>query len=553
MSKTLGFHEEKGVSRQVLVLGIDGATFSLIEPMAKSGKLPNLARLMREGAHGVLESTLPPVTLPAWVSMLTGKNPGKLGIFDLLKRDGYGVEPNGYSYGRQTPIWKILNRYGIRTGVMNLPGTYPPEEVEGFMVSGMLTPSKLSHYSYPDNLSEDLDLTVHEYEIDVPQWQYHDKDILVKDLYKLSEKRARAAEYLIKHIPCDFYAIVFISCDRLQHVMWDQKDVVERYWEEMDRMLGKILRLFDEDTTVFIVSDHGFGPLERTFYVNEWLRRKGLLRIKREINDRALVKVGRLLERLYRFLGERELIKPITGLLTKLMGFDWLQRYTYAYLSNERLEGRVNWRRTKAFSCVHTPHFGQIYLNMRGRMREGCVTDDERRGLQNAIIKELTNLPRYETGERPFVEAYRAEDIYNGPHVSDAPDIVFLIDEGRCEIDAKVGEGRLFAEGAPMTGWKGTHTRDGIFIAKGPGIRSGYLVDKASITDIAPTILRIFGIPHQNEMDGRILDEIFCEDAELLDKEVMELSEKEGMEPRELSEEEKALIEDRLRKLGYIS
>jgi predicted AlkP superfamily phosphohydrolase/phosphomutase len=127
MSNTQGANEVR-VNDRVLVLGLDGATLDVIEPLARSGRLPHLAKLMEEGAWGVLESTLPPVTIPAWVSMMTGKNPGRLGMYDLLKRQGYGVEPNGYCYSKHVPLWHTLNRYGIRTGVMNLPGTYPPEE-----------------------------------------------------------------------------------------------------------------------------------------------------------------------------------------------------------------------------------------------------------------------------------------------------------------------------------------------------------------------------------------------------------------------------------------
>ena len=548
----MGFNDVGSVGR-VLVLGLDGATFSLIEPMAKSGRLPNLARLMEEGAWGVLESTLPPVTIPAWVSMMTGKNPGRLGYFDLLRRESYGVEPNGYCYDEHAPIWQILNRYGIKTGVMNLPGTYPPEELDGFMVSGMLTPSKRSPYSYPANLSVDLDTSVSEYEIDVPQWQYFDEGVLIKDIYKVTEKRGRAAEYLIKQIPCGFYMIVFTSSDRLQHVLWDKADIVEDYWEELDRVIGRILDLFGEEATVFVVSDHGFGSLDKTFFVNEWLRRRKLLRVKRKFNERAIVKLGRLVERLYRFLGERELLRPAVGLLKSVVGLDRLHRYTYAYLSNERLEGRVNWKKTKAFSCVHTPHFGQIYLNMKGKMPQGCVSEDEREGLRDAIIKELMNLTHSGTGKKPHVEVYRAEEAYAGPYVEGAPDIVFIIDGGRCETDAKVGEGRLFVKGASLTGWKGTHTKDGIFIARGPGVKRGYKVEKGSIVDVAPTLLHVLGVPQQQDMDGRVLDEIFTGGAYFPNRESKAVKSDRKTDEAGLDDEEKALIEARLRKLGYIT
>jgi predicted AlkP superfamily phosphohydrolase/phosphomutase len=509
--------------------------------------------LIEKGVWGELKSTLPPVTIPAWVSMMTGKNPGRLGFYDLLKRNGYGVEPNGYCYSNHQPVWHILNRYGVKTGIMNIPGTYPPEEVDGFMVTGMLTPSKKSAFSYPPNLGADLDSSVEEYEIDVPQWQYFDKDIFIKDIFKVTKKRGLAAEYLIKNIPCEFYMIVFTSSDRLQHRLWDQPEVIESYWEELDRIVGSILDLFDKETTVLVVSDHGFDNLERTFFVNEWLKREGILKVKREINERFIVKFGRFIERLYHFLGEKKLVRPVAYILNKIVSVEKLQKYTYDYLSNERLEGRVNWSKTKAFSCVHTPHFGQIYINVQDKMSEGCVSEEERALIKDVLMRELRELRDPKTKDRVKVEAYLSEDYYKGPYLEGAPDIVFILDDGRCEIDAKVGDGRLFAEGAPLTGWKGTHTKDGIFIACGPGIKSGFVVENATIFDVAPTLLHIFGVPKQKDVDGRILDEIFLENVNFVKKNTQEAIDSESDEIPGLDEEEKALIEARLKKLGYIS
>ena len=551
MSDSLGSMDDNIESGKILVLGLDGATFKLLEPLAKEGRIPTLAGLMEGGAWGILESTLPPVTIPAWISMMTGKNPGRLGLYDLLRRVDYGVEPNESCFKESNPVWRTLNRYGLKTGVMNVPGTYPPDEVDGFMVTGMMTPSPSSPYVHPPELRSELN-TVHEYEIDVPPWNISDTDQLVDDIYRVTQKRGDAAEYLIGEFPCDFYMIVFTASDRMHHYMWHRRDLVEEYWEELDRVLAKILHLFGKETTVIVVSDHGFGTLERTFFVNEWLRTKGFLRLRRQITKRALVRLDRAVEGLYRFLGERKLISVIGNFLYKFLGFGRLQKAIYSYLSNVHLEGRVNWRRTKAFSCVHTPHFGQIYLNMEGKMRDGCVSQDEREALMESIINNLENLPKSSTGDSPVIEIHRGEDLYIGPHLDEAPDIVFILDDGRCEIDAKVGEGRLFAKGAPLSGWTGTHTRDGVFIANGPLIKEGLRVEKASIVDVAPTILQVFGITPGADMDGRILDEIFTEGVIFSKREKLGLSEEKD-ELEGLDDEEKALIEARLRKLGYIS
>jgi predicted AlkP superfamily phosphohydrolase/phosphomutase len=184
-------------------------------------------------------------------------------------------------------------------------------------------------------------------------------------------------------------------------------------------------------------------------------------------------------------------------------------------------------------------------------MKEGCVTENQSDDLRDNIIEELMKLEK--TNPNMKVEVYKSEEIYSGPYSNEAPEIVFQLDDGKCEIDSKVEPGlQLFVKGAPLTGWTGTHVKNGVFIASGPLIKKGHRLEKASITDVAPTILRSFGIPKKEEVDGRILEEIFVEDAEFPSRE--DLKTEEGKKDIiELDEEEKALIESRLRNLGYIS
>lgn len=495
-----------GPEGRVLVLGLDGASLNLLKPLLERGLLPNLSRVIGEGCSTSLESTIPPVTIPAWVSMFTGKNPGKLGLFDLLRRDGYGVRLNGRCFRGRNPIWRILNDHGFRVGVLNLPGTYPPEKIEGFMVTGMLTPSKNSPSSYPPDLTSSLYRRIPGYELDVPQWAYSNEESLFEDLCRSTEKRGEAVEYLIELIPCDLYIIVFTEPDRLQHVLWHRMEKLEEYWALLDGVLGGILESFD-DETIFIVSDHGFGPLKKTFYINEWLKGMGLLSIERRLKKRLLTGLGRVIEGLYETLGEIRLLHPLASLLKESLGVDRLWRYLYSYLSKERTGG-IDWRGTKAFSCVHTPHFGQIYINLRGRMDRGCVNEAERLSIIDLIVEGLQALVD-EDGTPLKVEAYRAWELYDGPHVEEAPDVIFLIEEGSFEVDAKIGVGKTFVDGAPWTKWTGTHTKRGLLIAKGPGIKRGYSFEGARIIDIAPTLLSLFNLPIPADMDGRVLTELF--------------------------------------------
>jgi len=546
--------KKRGFPR-LFVIGIDGATFEALSPLIREGVLPTLAEVLRRGSHGELESTIPPVTIPAWVSMVTGKNPGKLGLFDLLKRrpGSYGVTPAEVRFWEHTPFWSVLNKYGISTGLLNIPGTYPPRRVEGFMVTGMFTPSERHCFAYPPELVKELNEVVSHYDIDVGQWQYFDEGRFLRDLYRVTEKRRRALMYLTESYPCDFYMAVFTCTDRLQHVLWKRRDLMESYWSWFDSLLGEILRRFGEETTFFMVSDHGFGPIRRTFYVNEWLRRMGYLAVKRDVKMESFVKIGRVVENLYYKLGRFKVIYPLASTLNKLLGMGRLRYYTYDYLSKDRLVNWTDWSRTRAFALVHTPHYGHIYINVKGRMPQGCVDPKDYEEVREEVIGDLSRLRDPSTGEAVKIRVYRREEVYEGPHVEEAPDIIFVIDNFECEVDPKLGHPKVFEERPSDPRWTGTHKRNGVFMAYGPDIREGHRIEGARITDVAPTILHLLGAPIPGDVDGKVLLEIFEEGSEAAERPPVYGLPGEGVAAGPgLGEEDRRLVMERLRRLGYI-
>lgn len=542
---------------KVLIIGLDGASFKVLKPLIEQGNLPTISKLIKTGVSGTLKSTLPPVTIPAWVSMLTGKNPGKLGVFDLLRRVDYHSEPNTSCFKDQNPLWLILNKYGINTGLLNIPGTYPPAKVEGFMITGMLTPSKNSDFTYPEQLGNELDRELNDYILDVSQWQYFDQDQFIKDLNETTEKRRKANEYLSRLYPCQFNMMVYTGSDRIQHVLFNQPSKIHQYWKFVDKQLGIMLDRSQENTNVFIVSDHGFGPLRKTFFVNRWLRKKKYLRVKGIQKDSFLGRIGHGVEYIYRMLGWMlEKIPGVTKLLSaikNIIGLEKLLKLTYEYLSKDKLENRVAWKRTKAFSCVHSPHFGQIYINKKGRMPRGVVKKRDVVKIREWIIEDLKELRDPHTDEPINLEVFRSEDIYTGQYLEDAPDIIFLVEDGTIEVDATVEDGEYLVPGNPLTGWTGTHTRDGIIIANGPHIKKETTISDSEIYDLTPTILHLFGIPIPEDIDGKVLLDLFDEKTDF--EERTEFSRDPILdEPSTLlSVEDKALIEDRLKKLGYVS
>lgn len=558
-------------TKRVLVIGLDGATLDLIKPWMKEGKLPNLTELVERGTSGELESTVPPVSIPAWISFATGKNPGKLGVYDLIKRKtgSYFVQPWNPGSLRGKTVWNILNDNGIRTGIVNVPGTYPPRKVDGCMITGMFTPSGRSNFTYPKELKSELSRVVGGYELDVDYWRYFDEDIFLREVYRVTEKREKAAEYLIKNLDTQFFMVVFTSLDRIQHVMWKHMDanhpqhdlekakrysnMIKSYWERLDSAVGKLLKVFGDGGTVIVMSDHGFGPRTGTFYINDWLKQKGFLKLKKKGRKGLLVRLGQNIEKMYFLFGNTSLYRLISSLIYKFLGRELIYRIIFRYLSFERMIETIDWDQTKAFSSPHSAHFGQVYINLRGREPKGCVDLSEYEKVRNEVVEEMGKLEDPLTKEIFETEIYKPEEIYSGPYVNQAPDIVFLLNNSKCEADTSFGHNSLFLQGSFDPRCTGTHNKKGVFVFSGPDIKEGGEI-KAKITDLAPTLLHLLDLPVPKDMDGRVLKEIFKEGSAPAKREVT------SYEPKiqrkdvliEMPEEDERRIEERLRSLGYL-
>lgn len=559
-------------AKKVLVIGLDGATFELIKPWVKEGILPNLAKLMDKGVSGELESTTPPVTLPAWMSFATGKNPGELGIYDLIERknNSYFVHPSNPGSIKEKTIWNTLNRYGISTGLVNIPGTFPPKWVNGFMITGMFTPSLRVNFTYPKELGDELNRVVGQYELDVDYWRYFDEERFLKEVYKVTEKRKNVAEYLIQNFDVQFFMVVFTSSDRIQHVMWKHMDAnhpqhepekaerysnaIKAYWKKLDHFIGELIKLFSGEI-IMVMSDHGFGPRTGTFYVNDWLKQKGFLKLRDKKRKSLLVLLGRNIEKFYFLLGKTSFYRFISSLIYKLVGRELIYRLIFRYLSFERMIDAIDWTQTKAFSSPHSAHFGQIYINLMGREPKGCVKLSEYEKLRSDVIEELSTLNNPINGEKIKMEIYTPEEIYSGPYVSQAPDIIFSINNAECEADTSLGHDSLFLQGSFDSRCTGTHTKNGIFIISGPEVKEGTEIVGTKIIDLAPTLLHLFGIPVPKDMDGKVLIDIFKEDSASAKRKVI-FSQPEKIKERQtfkMSREDERKVEERLRNLGYLS
>lgn len=559
--------------RRVLVVGLDGATLTLLRPWVEAGKLPTFASLMKRGSWGRLRSVLHPFSAQAWSSFITGMNPGKHGILDFWRRDfsGYGFRILNASFREGRSLWGILGQRGKRVVVLNVPMTYPPEEVNGVLVSGMDTPGLNARYTWPPDLKEKILKETGEYVITPNDWLYMRRgrpDLAQRELFKEIEIRFSVARYLLQKHPWDFAMLVTTATDGAAHFFWKYFDPRHPLYQEVeaeeygqtifevyrraDERLGELLAQLPPETTVLIMSDHGNGPIsERAIYLNAWLREQGLLSLKESRREPKAVFTslsGRAFDR-------------IKSLLYSLLPYQTLQRLRRLWpqtlgtrLREQSLYADVDWGATKAYAEGIR---GSIWINLKGRDPQGIVEPGaEYEKIRDLIIAGLSNLRDPRSNEALIKKAYQREELYQGPYLPYIPDIVLEVSDTaqlfRSELKGSPVRilGREELARCPISGG---HLMEGVFVAAGEGIKPHVQLSGAQIIDLAPTILYLMGEPIPEEMDGRVITEI-VEESYLEANPVRfeeTSSEVSPVDEGAYSEAEEAEIKDRLAGLGY--
>lgn len=496
---------------KVLVIGLDGATWDLIAPWVREGELATFKALMERGVWGVLESTIPPWTFPAWESLCTGKNVGKLPFFTFMARDGYRFAPYITKATRPRRFPDVLVENGRRILLANLPNMSSAYEANGLAVAGWFCTSE-QELTYPSNLLFELDeLLKQQYIVDVVGTRQGErfwkpkrrKNAYLKQIGALLRMHTFAFKHLLSREPWDFGFVVFVTPDRIQHRYWHNETLLEHH-KELDLNLKELLDTVNDDTVIFLISDHGFGPVEFTFNVNEWLMEEGYLKLRTGNEGKGLASY------LASLLRRSEIQAPAAMLFDLLPLPSRLSRSLLKKASSKGFEAlAIDWRNTRAFAYGV---FGDIYINLEGREPSGSVKLEEYDGIRNEIIGKLKDLKYPGAGSRLSVDVLKKEDIYENSSVSDnKPDMVILVtNAGIQSISPTVGEARIFAKSSG-----GEHRLNGCFLACGPDIKKGLRIGAAKIYDIAPTILHMFGLPIPKDMDGQVLTEIFEEGSEL--------------------------------------
>lgn len=514
---------------KVLVIGLDGATWDLIKPWAEEGKLPTFKKLMTRGAWGVLESTIPPWTFPAWSSMATGKNPGNLPFFTFMVKEGYNFKPYiAVTKERERDVWDILSDDGKKVCIANLPNIYSAYAINGCMIAGWFCLHD-DLLTYPTDLRSELDREiVNGYEVDiVSRWGSQrinansDKEYLEKTI-AIGEKHFKAFKYLLKNKEWDFAFVVFVDTDRILHKFWERKDLLFETYQRMDNYIAELLEIVGEDTTVFLVSDHGFGSGEQTFNINEWLIKERYLKLKD--NNKANKTSSTTIKTVVVSLNKTKLM-PVAKRLLNLFPstFQEIVKKKTRPLSLGEI---IDWENTKAFAYGV---FGDIYLNVKGREPEGSIDSADYETVRGEIIQKFKNLKNPKLQKNISVNVFKREEIYKGIHLCEKPDLVILVDDNIQSISPSIGSNKVFVKEKG-----GNHRINGIFLAHGPDIKKGVKIEGAKIYDIAPTILHIFGITIPKDIDGVVLKEIYQEDSELAKRQIkyQEVNEKEGIKGR---------------------
>ena len=510
------------MKNSVLIVGLDGADWKVLKPWVSNGELPTLKRLLDKGAEGPLKTVIPPLSCAAWTSLFTGTNPGKHGIFDYLTSSGKLINSRLI---KSEKIWKILSDYDKRCCVVEVPLTYPVEEINGYMVSGALTPPNEKIYSYPPELMPLLRKYSHQI---IPTFEKSafasgqkslskEGEIFLNKLYDMLENRYSTLKELMNE-PWDFFMFVFDETAVIQTLFWDKKEVMLELFKKIDFYIGDLIKIFSAKNTnpyIFIVSDHGYNASPtRNFNFRAWLNEEGFIRDERSFFQKITPKSYRMLN-LHRILN-----KPS---LSKLL-----------FRFNRLREIRESFQR----KVTESP---SIYCRKGLFIDKSKLKGNEYDKLRDELITKVRQIKDPMTNKGIFQVVEKREAIYSGSNLKHAPDIV-LVSKKDYSFDFLYNSNKVFDKiKLPLPG-RHNSALYGIFLAYADEINNVHLKN-LSILDIFPTVLHILGVPIPKDVDGKVLKEIFKKDSQLSNKETV-YSQEEKMVTSEEKNSIRVILQD---------
>ncbi|MBI5788742.1 MAG: alkaline phosphatase family protein [Candidatus Schekmanbacteria bacterium] len=535
---------------KLVIIGIDGATFNCIDPLVREGKLPNLKKFYEEGTVGELLSTYPPISPAAWASFATGKNPAKHGIFDFVTRDKASYENvlvNG-SFIKEPRFWELMGDGGLKVGLFNVPMTYPPTPVNGFMLTDEnLTPSNKVCFTYPEALSEEINNRFDGYQVR-PKVVYNGSNQVefIQDFYSCFDKREKILAYLLDSFDCDCHVIVIVEADNAQHRFFHLPDELERVYTRIDAIIGDVLERFGPECTYFIISDHGSGPVRKGFYANRWLEKQGFLRFDQSLSFYTKYFLSRLN---FHHNARKFMARVHLSWLQSIVKETTKRKITNAFMSFSD----IDWLQTKAYS---NGMFGSIYVNLVGREPNGIVKPgEEYEQIINDLIRAFSSLRDPDYGTPLVTRILRRDELGATDLTGNCPDLIVETKDYDILFTLKFGFEEKGVFGPLDNTNTGSHKMQGVLMAKGKNILRGQKIENARIIDLAPTFLYLMGAPVLADMDGVILQGLIEKD--LLEKMPVKYTERQkmtGFSPeKDFTAEELETLKRNLQGLGYLS
>jgi predicted AlkP superfamily phosphohydrolase/phosphomutase len=455
--------------KRLVIIGLDCATpRTLFEDFIND--CPNIKKLIESGIHGKLRTCDPPITIPAWMVMATGKKAGTLGLYGFRHRktNTYNDFWIASSYNIKEPkVWDIIGEKGLKSCVLGLPPTYPPQKINGCLVSGFITPDSKSEFTYPQELKEEILKNSGEYLFDV-NFRVENKEILLEEIYKMSKIQFKAIKFLMQNKEWDYFKFVIIGLDRFHHAFWKYYDKkhhkyepnnplefeMKKYYKYLDKEVGELLEILDDDTIIMIVSDHGAKAMKGLICVNMALEDLGLLKFRTKPNPRTRI-------------GEADI--------------DWENTYAWGWGG----------------------YYARIFLNLKGREPNGIIEKEDYEKMRDEIIDKIKSIKDHK-GNQMNTKIYRPEDVFEIIR-GDAPDLMVYFDDLNWRSAGTVGYDSMYLDENDTGPDDAVHDWYGVYLIYDPKKKIGKNLGVKSILDIAPTSLNILGIDIPSDMEGKII------------------------------------------------
>ncbi|MFW9970658.1 MAG: alkaline phosphatase family protein [Candidatus Odinarchaeota archaeon] len=456
--------------KKLVIIGLDSANPRTLFKDFQN-ECPNIKKMMKCGVYGKLRTCDPPITIPAWMVMSTGKKAGTLGLYGFRhrKENSYDDFWIATSYSVKEPkVWDIIAKEGLKSCILGIPPTYPIQPINGYLVSGFITPDIESNYTYPPELKDEIKNKIGKYILDA-DFRVEDKGILLKEIYEMTQVQFKTVKYLMQKKEWDYFNFVIIGLDRFHHAFWKYYDKdhpkyisgnkfeeeMKKYYKYLDQEIGEILELLDENTITMIVSDHGAKAMKGLISVNMALEQFGLLKFKNKQ-------------------------KPRTRLADA--NIDWANTYAWGWGG----------------------YYARIFLNLEGREPHGIIKKSEYEKIREIVIEKLKSL-KDNNGNPMNTIIYKPEELFKELN-GDPPDLMVYFDDLNWRSAGTVGYNSIYLEENDTGPDDAVHDWFGVYIIYDPSKSIGNNLGVKSILDIAPTSLKILGVEIPDDMVGSVIE-----------------------------------------------